>query len=92
VHGLVFMQEKPVEKGEPMACINPDGTLTSTAKTVLAALQTPSTPADLARLANLPIYRVRSTVRELIAAGLVLEADGIYRLTGSGAKRQSASM
>ena len=69
-----------------MACINPDGTLTPTAKTVLAALQTPSTPADLARHANLPIYRVRSTVRELIAAGLVLEADGKYQLSDSGVR------
>jgi predicted transcriptional regulator len=87
VRGLVFVQEKPVEEGEPLACINPDGTLTPTAKAVIIALRTPSTPADLARVSNLPIYRVRSTIRELTESGLVLETDGKYQLTDSGMEK-----
>ena len=70
-----------------MACINPDGTLTPAAQAVITALKIPCTPVDLAQAANLPIYRVRSTIRELIEAGLVLESDGKYHLTDSGMKR-----
>jgi len=71
-----------------MACINPDGTLTPTAKVVIAALQTPCTPVALAKVTNLPIYRIRSTIRALIEAGLAFETDGKYRLTDSGIKIQ----
>ena len=69
-----------------MACINPDGTLTPAAQAVITALHIPRAPADIAQAANLPIYRVRSTLRELYEAGLVLELDGIYRRTENGQK------
>jgi len=64
-----------------MACINPDGTLTPVAQAVITALKSSCTTLDIAQAANLPIYRVRSTIRELIEAGLVLEADGKFHLT-----------
>jgi predicted transcriptional regulator len=70
-----------------MACINPDGTLTPTAQAVITALKTPCTPVDLAQVTGLPIYRIRSTIRELIEAGLVFESNGRYKLTESNKKR-----
>jgi len=70
-----------------VACINPDGTLTPTAQAVIATLETPCTPVEIAGGTNLPVYRVRSTIRELIEAGFVIEADGKYRLTENGMKR-----
>jgi predicted transcriptional regulator len=81
------LQEKPVEEENPMACINPDGTLTPTAMAVISALHTPSTPAEIGQATSIPVYRIRSTIRELIEAGLVLESDGQYRLTETGMKR-----
>ena len=84
---LVFVQEKPVEAREAMACINPDGTLTPAAQAVITALHNPCTPAELAQVTSLPVYRIRSTIRELIEAGLVLETDGKYQLTDTGKKR-----
>lgn len=70
-----------------MACINPDGTLTPTAQAVIYTLKTPRSAVDIGQVTNLPVYRIRSTIRELIEAGLVLETDGNYQLTESGMKR-----
>jgi predicted transcriptional regulator len=70
-----------------MACINPDGTLTPAAQAVITALKTSCTPAELSQVTSLPVYRIRSTIRELIEAGLVLEIAGKYQLTDSGMKR-----
>jgi predicted transcriptional regulator len=70
-----------------MACINPDGTLTPTAQAVISALRTSYTAADLGQVTGLPIYRIRSTIRELIEAGLVLETEGKYQLTEGGKGR-----
>jgi predicted transcriptional regulator len=71
-----------------MACINPDGSLTPAAQAVITALKTPRTSAELAQATSLPVYRIRSTIRELIEAGLVLETDGRYQLTENGLRRE----
>ncbi|MCI0520016.1 MAG: hypothetical protein L0Z70_07120 [Chloroflexi bacterium] len=70
-----------------MACINPDGTLTPTAHTVLSALTTPRTLADLARRTALPLYRIRMSLRELMEAGLLSEANSEYQATPEGLVR-----
>ena len=71
-----------------MACINPDGTLTTSAKAVLQVLAESATPTEVARKVGLPLFRVRSSLRELVEAGLLLEeTDGSYRLTAAGAER-----
>jgi predicted transcriptional regulator len=75
-----------------MACINPDGTLTPAAQAVISALKIPSTAADIGEVAGLPVYRIRSTIRELIEAGLVLETDGKYQLTESGKKQPKTEL
>ncbi|MCL5996247.1 MAG: hypothetical protein M1546_09335 [Chloroflexi bacterium] len=60
-----------------MACVNPDGTLAPSALTILATLNKgASTAADLARQMGLPVYRIRSSMRELVEAKLVLEENG----------------
>ena len=70
-----------------MACVNPDGTVTPSAIAVLMALRTADTAELVAPLADLPLFRVRSALRELVAAGLVAEDDGRYRLTAAGIAR-----
>ena len=67
-----------------MACINPDGTLTPSAKKVLFALRTPGTQADVAELTSMPMYRVRMSLRELIEAGLLEDTEGRYQATPAG--------
>ena len=63
-----------------MPCINPDGTLTVTAKRALVVLEEPGSESDVANRVGIPLYRVRSLLRDLIEAGFVCEKDGEYHL------------
>jgi len=67
-----------------MACINPDGTLSVVAHRVLSALTRPLAPEALAQEAGVPLYRVRGTLRETGAAGLIEQVEGGYLLTDKG--------
>jgi DNA-binding IclR family transcriptional regulator len=71
-----------------MACVNPDGTLSPSALSILAALaEGPIAAPEIARRSGLPLYRIRSSIRELVGAGLVSldEKEETYRLTETGA-------
>lgn len=60
-----------------MPCLNPDGTLTRFAHGVLSHLAAaPAGIAAIARATALPLYRLRATVRETAAAGLIEPALG----------------
>ncbi len=73
-----------------MACINPDGTLAPSAQSILNALSSgPAKVETLAQQAGLPLFRVRSSMRELVQAGLVTEAPQGYILTEHGRARVS---
>jgi DNA-binding IclR family transcriptional regulator len=73
-----------------MACINADGTLVSSAFTLLAAAQTARTATEIATLTGLPLYRVRSSLRELVQAQLLREGSERYALTKAGQARLAA--
>ena len=70
-----------------MACVNPDGTLSPTAFVVLQALQAPSTAQELAESMKLPLFRVRSSVREMVDAGLVKDEGETYVITDLGREK-----
>ena len=70
-----------------MPCVKPDGTLEPMAQAIVRALGTPRTVEGVCEHLRLPRYRVRSTIRELLEAGLAAESDGIYSLTDSGRRR-----
>ena len=67
-----------------MPCVKPDGTLEPLAQAILRALHHPRTVDEVCAYLRLPIYRVRSTIRELMEAGLVVETAGSYALTATG--------
>jgi len=67
-----------------MGCVNPDGALSSQAESILKALASPKELEDVARETGLPLYRVRSAVRELTEADLVEETGGSFRATSVG--------
>ncbi len=74
-----------------MACVNADGTLTKSAQAVLEALREPATPPEVAMKTGFPLYRIRSSLRELKEAGLLDEQlDGRYHLTVAGLERIGA--
>lgn len=64
-----------------MACIDPEGNVSVVAHQVLTALGKGADLPGAAREANVPLYRVRASVRELVEAGLVTHDDGVYTLT-----------
>ena len=70
-----------------MPCVKPDGSLEPMAQAILRALRTPKTVEDVCDFLRLPLYRVRSTVRELVEAGLVTELEGQHTLTPAGEAR-----
>lgn len=70
-----------------MPCVKPDGTIEPMAQAILRALHTPRTAEGICEYLRLPLYRVRSTVRELLEAGLVTETAGEYALSAVGAER-----
>lgn len=54
-----------------MACINPDGTLSLVARGLLELLAAPHSAERAAIELELPLFRIRATVRELSRAGLI---------------------
>lgn len=73
-----------------MACINPDGTVTPSARNILRATQSPLTPAGIAAATGLPLYRIRSSLRELVQAALLREDGEVYAVTEAGKKHLAA--
>ncbi|MFY8106111.1 MAG: hypothetical protein ACOVKO_04280 [Elstera sp.] len=75
-----------------MPCLNPDGTLTQTARALLSGLEAESCAAPaLATQTGLPLWRVRASLRELRGHDLVEVAmseaegdDAPHRLTETG--------
>jgi predicted transcriptional regulator len=68
-----------------MACISPDGKPTESGSKMLRALKAGSrSPEEVAQETGLPLFRVRSGLRELGQAGLIVEKAGKYELTDKG--------
>jgi len=68
-----------------------DGTLTVQAKLVLTALQTPRTAEDVAATTDLALFRIRGSLRELVAAGLLEHIGDAYQITKAGQQRLAAT-
>jgi len=70
-----------------MACISPDGKPTESGAKMLRALQAGlGSPEEVASKAGLPLFRVRSGLRELTEAGLAKQRDDKYELSEEGAE------
>jgi DNA-binding IclR family transcriptional regulator len=69
-----------------MGCVNPDGTLSSQAQSILDVLDTATDLGEVAQKTGLPLYRVRAAVRELSEAKLVQEIEGRYCVADADAR------
>jgi len=68
-----------------MACISPDGKPTESGTKMLRALESGlGTPEEIAKGAGLPLFRVRSGLRELTQAGLANLKDDKFELSQKG--------
>jgi DNA-binding IclR family transcriptional regulator len=68
-----------------MACISPDGKPTESGAKLLRALKSgSSSPEEVAKDTGLPLFRVRSGLRELSQAGLAEQEGDGYKLSPKG--------
>lgn len=73
-----------------MACLNPDGTLTSSAQALLKLASEPVSPEEISAELGTPLYKVRASLREMLISGLMLEKEGGYQSTEEGLERVGA--
>jgi predicted transcriptional regulator len=67
-----------------MPCIDSSGQLSDTGKKILSALANHASLEMLAQQTGLPLYQIRSAVREIMRAGLIEEKNGTYVTTAAG--------
>jgi DNA-binding IclR family transcriptional regulator len=68
-----------------MACVSPDGKPTESGTKMLRALKAGLGSAEeIAKEAGLPLFRVRSGLRELTEAGLASQKGDKYELSPKG--------
>ena len=67
-----------------MACVNPDGTITGSARAMLSLLAEAMTPEEAAQKSGQPLFKVRSSLREMGEAGLVVAEGDKYRASEKG--------
>lgn len=69
-----------------MACVSSSGELSPAARKILLVVAKPANPEEIARETGLPLFRVRSGLREMAQAKLVEERSGDYVITDAGRK------
>jgi len=70
-----------------MACVNPDGSVTESAKALLRVLDNPLTPEEISQKLGQPLFKVRSSVREMTGAELIKDEGGRYIITEKGKEK-----
>jgi DNA-binding IclR family transcriptional regulator len=70
-----------------MACVKPNGELTTAALEVLALLATPRTDQEVAQGVGRPVHQARAILRELGKVDLAARDGETYRITPAGRAR-----
>jgi len=70
-----------------MGCVNQDGSITGSARQMLNLLNEPYTPEEAAKKSGQPLFKVRSSLREMTEAGLIEAVDDKYRTTDLGREK-----
>ena len=70
-----------------MACVNPDGSVSETAKALLRILDNPLEPEEISRQVGQPLFKVRSSLREMTSAEFIEEEGGKYVITEKGKEK-----
>ena len=70
-----------------MPCVSADGKPTKSGIKMLSALKSGASTSDtLSKATGMPMFRVRSGLRQLVNAGFVKQVDDRYQLTQEGSK------
>jgi predicted transcriptional regulator len=80
-----LQKEALVKKETNMPCINPDGKPTASGFRILRAIKEgKGSPEEIAQSTEIPIFRVRSGLREMAEAGLTSAKGDKYELSPQG--------
>lgn len=74
-----------------MACVNASGEITDSARQILAAMVEVSSLSRVAAQTGLPLYRIRSAMRELSSAGFAVESEDGWKTTEAGREAMERS-
>ena len=68
-----------------MPCVSPDGKPTDSGMNMLRAVAGgKQTPEDIVAETGMPMYRVRSGLREMAEAGFIVQSDDLVSLSDEG--------
>ena len=67
-----------------MACISADGSLTASARALLAIITEPLSAEQVAAKLGQPLFKVRASLREMVGAELIQQNDDTYIITDKG--------
>jgi len=70
-----------------MACINADGTISGSAKELLNLISNPYSAEEIAAKLTRPLFKVRSSLRELEEAGFVQKSEDKYVVSEKGKEK-----
>lgn len=71
-----------------MACVNPDGSLTQSARKMLKILSEPMSPEEAAASLEQPLFKIRSSLREMVRAGMVNQTgEDKYQTSEEGLRK-----
>ena len=67
-----------------MACVNASGEISEAARKILGAMMDAVPLSEVAVQTGLPLYRIRSAMRELSGAGFAVELENGWKTTETG--------
>ena len=70
-----------------MACVNADGTISGSAKELLNLISSPHADEEIAVKLNRPLFKVRSSLRELEGAGFAIKSGYKFSITEKGKEK-----
>lgn len=70
-----------------MPCVNPDGSITDSAKALLKVIEIPLTAEEISTKVGQPLFKIRSSLREMVDAELIKEEGNKYVILESGKEK-----
>lgn len=70
-----------------MPCVNPDGSITDSAKALLKVIEIPLTAEEISTKVGQPLFKIRSSLREMVDAELIKEEGNKYVISESGKEK-----